>query len=362
MADTTLKPIAYIQSDPQRRTGAIVIGVGVLLVIVGLFLLNIISTNTTAPFLLKNIAPLVPLAGVILVSQGAVIVWLKGQRLTAWIMILPGVIVILVIVILPTLYTWGISLVRWDVQVQDRNFIFLENYRTLLGTGRVLDALKNTAIISVGAVTLEMTLGVGLALLLTEQFRGRPLVISAIILPLMLAPVVVGHTWRMLWDTRFGAVNDLLSLITGQQVQLLWLGDPQLAKVAITITDVWQWTPFVFLITLAGFLAVNVELYEAAAIDGASGWQIFVRVTLPIVRPVLLVALLFRLVDALKIFDILYLLTHGGPGYATENYSLYLYEQGFQFFRLGYTAAGSVLFLIVVVIIATVLIRRIGEL
>jgi multiple sugar transport system permease protein len=311
--------------------------------------------------LLKNLVPLAPLAGIILVAQGVVMLRMKGTRATAWFMVLPGMVVILVIVILPTIYTWGVSTVRWDAQVRDQSFIFLENYRSLLTTERVIGALQNTAIVAVGAVTLELILGVGLALLLTEQFRGRALVISVIILPLMLAPVVVGHTWRMLWDTRFGAVNDILSHLTGQTVELLWLGDPKLATIAIIITDVWQWTPFIFLITLAGFLAVNVELYEAAAIDGASGFQIFTRVTLPIVRPVLLVALLFRLVDALKIFDILFLLTKGGPGYATENYSLYLYEQGFQFFRLGYTAAGSVLFLIVMVIIATVLIRRIGE-
>jgi multiple sugar transport system permease protein len=361
MAETTLKPIAYIQSDPQRRNGALVIGLGALLLVVGLILLNFISANPTAPFLLKNVTPLVPLVGIVLVGQGVVIARMKGQRATAWFMALPGMIVILVIVILPTLYTWGVSTIRWDAQVRDQSFIFLENYRTLLTTSRVLDALKNTAIVAVCAVALELILGVGLAALMTEQFRGRTFVISVIILPLMLAPVVVGQTWRMLWDPRFGAVNDLLSRLTGQTVELLWLGDPQLATIAIIITDVWQWAPFVFLVTLAGFLAVNVELYEAAAIDGASGWQTFLRITLPIVRPVLLVALLFRLVDALKIFDILYLLTKGGPGYATENYSLYLYEQGFQFFRLGYTAAGSVLFLIVVVMIATVLIRRIGE-
>lgn len=349
-------------TDRQRRMGLMMLSAGVVLLVAGIILLASIGGGATASLLVKNISPLVPFAGIVFIGQGIVVLRLRGWRMTAWFMALPAMTFILVVVIFPSLYALGLSTIRWDVQVRDQSFVALQNYATLVTTDRVLGAVKNTALIAVTAVALEFLLGVGLALLLADRFPGRSLVISLVILPLMMAPIIVGQTWRMLWDTRFGAVNDFLSVITGHPVQLLWLGSTDLAIPAIILTDVWQWTPFVFLVTLAGFLAVNVELYEAAAIDGAARFQMFWRITLPIVRPVLLVALLFRLVDVLKIFDIIYVLTNGGPGYSTESYSFYLYQQGFAFGRYGYTSAGSILFLVVVTIIATILIRRIGEL
>jgi multiple sugar transport system permease protein len=276
-------------------------------------------------------------------------------------MALPAVTFILAVGIFPLLYSLGISFVRWDVQVPERPFIFLQNYGKVLSTDRVWHALEVSLLIAVAAVVLEFILGIGLALLLADELPGKSVIIPIIILPLMMAPIVVGQTWRMLWDPRFGAINHFLSILTGRPVELVWLAETRLALPAIIITDTWQWTPFVFLIALAGLTAVNVELYEAAAIDGATAWQIFWRITLPIIRPVLLVALLFRLLDALKIFDIVFILTGGGPGSSTETIPFYLYQQGFSYGRFGYTAAGSYLFLIMVVIVAQILIRRIGE-
>ena len=348
-------------SAKQRTIGMIMVGVGVLLVLAGILLLRSIGPEVAPNGLRKNLSPLVPFAGIILIGQGLLVLRLKGRRLTAWFMALPAVTFILAVGIFPLLYSLGLSFIKWDIQVQERPFVFFQNYGKVLATERVWSALEVSIIIAVAAVALEFILGIGLALLLAEELPGKSIILPILILPLMMAPIVVGQTWRMLWSARYGAINHFLSLISGRPVELEWLSETKLAIPAIILTDTWQWTPFVFLIALAGLTAVNVELYEAAAIDGATTWQIFWRITLPIIRPVLLVALLFRLLDALKIFDIVYILTGGGPGSSTETIPFYLYQQGFAYGRFGFTAAGSYLFLIMVVIVAQILIRRIGE-
>lgn len=340
----------------------LLIGTGIVALIASYLMFNSIGERAAAANVwVRNLGPVVGLLGVILVGEGIILQQASPKQVTSWLMVYPAIVVILLVVIFPTIYALGLSFVRWDVQIQERPFIFVENYVTLLTDNRVWGALQNTATIAGGAVVLQLILGVGLALLLRDPFPGRATVISIVIIPMMMAPIVVGQTFRMLWDARFGAINHLLSLITGQDVLLLWLSRPRLAITAIVITDVWQWTPFIFLITLAGMLSINNELYEVASIDGASAWTKFWRITLPLLRPVLLVAVLFRLLDALKIFDIVYILTNGGPGYTTENFSFYLYQQGISYGRFGYSAAGAIVFLAVVVAISMFLIRRVGE-
>ncbi len=346
--------------DTGRWRAGLLLG-GAALLLGGAALMSLAPTIPSLTLLLRNIGPILVITGLILVAQGLVALRLSGTQRLAWLWVMPSMVFVFLVVIFPTLYALGLSTVQWDVQVPGQRFLFLDNYVTLLETARFWGALRNTVMIAVLAVSLQFVLGIGLAALFVQEFPGRALFLSILILPLMVAPVVAGQTWRMLWDARFGAVNDVLSRLTGQPVNLLWLANTQLAIPAIVITDVWQWTPFVFLIALAGFLAVNTELYEAARVDGASSWQIFWRITLPVVRPVLLVALLLRLFDALKIFDIIHILTQGGPGSSTESYSYYLYLNGISFGRFGYTAAGAILFMIVIVIASTILIRRVGE-
>ena len=360
--EATLKQIDVSNMSRQHKAGYSLIAVGVVLLLVGLLFLRSTGDVQGLNVLVRNLTPLIPFAGIVLIGQGAILLRLKGRRMIAWFMALPGATFITVIVIFPMFYALGVSFVEWNIQTPQRSFIFLENYATVLTTGRVWDALWNSVYIVGGEVIFEFLIGIGLALLFTEQFRGRSLFLSILLIPLMMAPVVVAQTWRMLWNTRFGAVNHFLSIITGRAVELQWLSNPDLALPALVVTGVWQWTPFVFIITLAGMLTINRELYEAAAIDGASSWQMFSRITLPILRPVLLVALLFRLIDALKLFDFIYVMTQGGPGYDTETIPYYLYQQGFTYGRFGYTAAGSLLFLILVILVCTILIQQIGEL
>jgi len=356
------KQATYGNLEPQRRTGIILLAVGILLTIGAIFMNRLLRAEVGSSTLVTSLGPLITIAGVILIGEGLLVLRLKkGRRLTAWSLALPAVLLVLMIIIFPMFFAMSLSFLHWDLTIPTKSFIGLQNYITALTTPRVWGALRNSAVIAAGAVALEFVLGVSLALLLTDQFPGRSLIVSIVIIPLMMAPVVVGETWRMLWDTRFGAVNHLLTLITGQMVQLSWLSVPRLAIPAIIITDVWQWTPFVFLIALAGLLSVDIELYEAAAIDGASKWKMLWLITLPVIRPVLLVAFLFRLVDGLKLFDIVYALTYGGPGYSTETYPFYLFQQGFAFGRFGYTAAASYIFLFLVLFIVFQFVRRIGE-
>jgi multiple sugar transport system permease protein len=208
---------------------------------------------------------------------------------------------------------------------------------------------------------MEFFLGMGLALLLVKKIRGKRFFMAILMLPVMMVPVVVGYTWRILWHPSYGPVNQILGWIVGHRVTIPWLTRTPTAFFAIIVTEFWQWTPFMFLVLLAGLTSVNPELGEAASIDGASQWQTFWRVTIPVIRPVILVAILIRTLDALKLFDIVFILTNGGPGYSTQPVAFYLYRTGARFFRMSHTAAGAWVFLIIVTFIIAMAVRRIQD-
>lgn len=278
-----------------------------------------------------------------------------------YLFVLPAVAVILLVVLFPLVYSFGISFFRWDLQIPGRQFIGLGNYLTALQDERVWEALLHTLIILVVALTLELVIGMGLALLLVGELPGKRFFVSLLILPAVISPIVVGHTWRMLWDTQYGPINQVLGWMLGQTVNLVWLSNPRTVYPALIITEVWQWTPFMFLILLAGLAAINPEMIEAAQVDGATSWQVFWRVTIPALSPVIMVALLIRGLDIFKLFDIIFALTGGGPGTLTETITYYIYLIGFQHFRVGYTAAIAFLLVILMSVIFTYLLRRISR-
>jgi multiple sugar transport system permease protein len=172
-------------------------------------------------------------------------------------------------------------------------------------------------------------------------------------LPVMMVPVVVALGWRLLWDANYGPVNYFLGLVTGRDVAIAWLSQTKPALVAILVTDVWQWTPFMFLILLAGLATVDPDLYDAASLDGAGWWRTLLDITLPAIAPVIAVAILFRWMDAFKLFDLVYMFTQGAPGTSTETVSWYVYQLGLKFFRMGYAAALSYLIVIFLAVVAT---------
>jgi multiple sugar transport system permease protein len=285
-------------------------------------------------------------------------------------MVLPAVIVILALSIYPLLYSLRLAFYNWNLQPPQKTFAGLQNFRDALADDRVWGALETTLLIVVVGIALEFVIGLGLALLLVDAVRLRRFVLPFFLLPVMMVPIVVGLTWRMLWDNQYGAINSLLRklfdhdvgiTIFGHHYQILdktplnivWLGQTHTAKIAMIVTQVWQWSPFMFLILLAGLSSVNPELYEAASLDGANGWRMLLDITLPGISRVIAVALLFRALDAFKIFDLVYMFTQGGPGNSTETISWYIYELGFKFFRMGYASAISYLVLIMLSIAAT---------
>jgi len=203
----------------------------------------------------------------------------------------------------------------------------------------------------------EFFLGLGLALLLDQPFRGRGLFRAILLIPMMLPPVVVGVVWRLMYNPDFGAINGTLKGAGVNTEALTWTASPGLALASVIAVDIWQWTPFMFLILLAGLQAIPQEPYEAAMIDGSNWWQTFCHVTLPMLKPAILIALLLRTMDLLRVFDQIFILTGGGPGFATETVSLYIYRAAFRFADFGYAAAMSFVLLALTNVISLIYIR-----
>lgn len=276
-------------------------------------------------------------------------------------MVAPAIVVFVVLSIFPLIYSLMISFQRRDLmRPKDNDWIGLKNYEKALHDDRVWSALQNTLVLLVGGITVEVILGLGLALVLVEELRAKRFILPILILPVMMVPVIVALMWRMLWDNQYGAINQILGWIAGHDVNIVWLVmDKNRSLFAVLVTQVWQWTPFMFLILLAGLSGIPQDLYEAAALDGAGWWHSFRDITLPGLKPVLAVAILFRALDAFKIFDLIFMLTQGQPGTSTETLSWYVYDRGRRSLEMGYASALSYLFLIFVTVLATIYVGRV---
>ena len=231
------------------------------------------------------------------------------------------------------------------------------NFARLASDGFFLSALAHTFIYAAAALTFEFLLGLGLAVLLDRPLRGRTLFRSGLLIPMMLPPVVVGVVWRLMLNADFGAVNGTLKGAGVNTEALTWTASPLLAFASVIAVDIWQWTPFMFLVLLAGLQAIPQEPYEAALIDGSSAWQTFRHVTLPLLKPAILIALLLRTMDLMRVFDQIFILTEGGPGFSTETVSLYIYRTAFRFADFGYAAAMSFVLLLLTNIVSVGYIR-----
>ncbi|HEU4714328.1 MAG TPA: sugar ABC transporter permease [Pyrinomonadaceae bacterium] len=270
--------------------------------------------------------------------------------LLPYLLIAPAVAVLLALSIYPLIYSITVSL-----QVGDD--WSMGNFTRLATDNFFLTAMAHTFVYAVVALTCEFLLGLTLALLLNKQIRGRGLFRAGLLVPMMLPPVVVGVVWRLMLNPNFGAVNGTLKQIGIDTESLTWTASPTLAMLAVIAVDIWQWTPFVFLVLLAGLQAIPQEPYEAALIDGSSRWQTFRHVTLPLLKPAILIVLLLRTMDLLRVFDQIFILTEGGPGFATETISLYIYRTAFRFFDFGYAAAMSFVLLALTNVISVLYIR-----
>jgi multiple sugar transport system permease protein len=257
----------------------------------------------------------------------------------------PAIAVLLALSIYPLLFAIDISL-------RTPAGYGLSNFARLPGDRFFLVSLWQTLVYTGGALALEFTLGLSLALLVNRDFRGRQVLRSVLLIPMLLPPVVVAVIWRLILNPEFGVLNGALRTLGFDTSGLTWLGAENSAMFSVILVDVWQWTPFMFLLLLAGLQGLPVEPFEAAVVDGASQWQIFRRLTLPMLQPVIAIAVLLRGMDLLRVFDQIFILTQGGPGFATETVTLYIYRTAFRYWNFGYAAAMSFVLLAAITIIA----------
>jgi multiple sugar transport system permease protein len=216
----------------------------------------------------------------------------------------------------------------------------------------------HTVLFLVIALPVELLLGLAMAYLFLERMPGKQVFVALLVLPVMISPIVAGATWRLLFDNRFGPINQILGWFSSEPVTILWTVDPNFVYSAILIAEIWQWTPFMFLILLAALSNVDKSQLEAAEIDGAGFARVFRNIVLPAIWPVMAIAILIRALDLFRLFDVVWALTRGGPGTRTETFSIYAYVLGFQQFETSYTAAMSFVVIFLLAVSITLVLRR----
>ena len=283
---------------------------------------------------------------------------LSSDRYFKYLMIGPAIFVLLLIGIFPLIYSLIVSFQNLTMTEVDTSFQGLLNYKQLFRDSRLWWALGHTVLITIIALPLELILGFLLAELFLEKMPGRQIFVALLVLPTVISPIVAGATWRLMFDVRFGPIGEIVNFFAGKPVTMLWTVNPTLVYPAIIICEVWQWTPFMFLLLLAALSNVDQSQLEAAELDGASYWRVLRQIIVPTIKPVIAVAILIRGLDLFRIFDIIWALTEGGPGSMTETISLYTYVSGFTQFDTSYTAAMAFLVVAILSTIVTYALHR----
>jgi multiple sugar transport system permease protein len=277
-----------------------------------------------------------------------------SKRRTYWPFAIPAVAVIVAVIVFPWAFTLWMSLQEWTIG-GDIAFVGLSNYLRLPTDPRFIDALVRTVYYTGLAVILPVVIGVAAAIVFNARFPGRSLLRGLFVMPMMATPVAVALVWAMMFHPQLGVLNYLLSLV-GIPPQL-WVFHPATVIPSLVLVETWQWAPLVMLVVLGGLAAAPTEPYESAEIDGASRWQMFRHITLPLIAPFIMVAALIRTIDAVKSFDIIYAITQGGPGNASETINLYLYSVAFAYYDVGYGSAVAVVFFVLVVALAALMVH-----
>ena len=271
----------------------------------------------------------------------------------------PAIFVLLLIGVFPLIYLLLVSFQGITMTETSTDFVGAENYRQLFEDTRLWQALLHTVLLTAIALPIELVLGLAMAQLFLDRLPGRAVFIALLVLPVVISPIVSGATWSLMFNHRFGPINQIIGWIMGKETILLWTINPNLVYPAIVAAEVWQWTPFMFLLLLAALGNVDRSQLEAAAIDGASWWRTFFRIVLPAIAPVMSIAILIRGLDLFRLFDIVWALTQGGPGTLTETISIFTYIKGFRQFETSYTAAVALLVVILLSALVMLLLRRV---
>jgi multiple sugar transport system permease protein len=286
----------------------------------------------------------------------------RQEKITGWVMLFPALLVLGLVFIYPIARAFWLSWFTENLGTQLQPvFTGLGNYQRMLGDGRFWQSLSNTAIFTVISVFLELLLGLGVALVLNKSFWGRGVVRTVAIIPWALPTAVMGLAWAWIFNDQYGVVNDLLLRLGLIDTGINWLGTPSLAMIALIVADVWKTTPFISIILLAGLQSISEDLYEAHRLDGASPWQSFTQITLPLLMPQILIALLFRFAQSFGIFDLIQVMTGGGPAGSTETVSIYIYSTVMRYLDFGYGAALVVVTFLLLVFAVAIISRLLNK-
>lgn len=261
-------------------------------------------------------------------------------------LVAPAMLVMLLVAVFPLIYLILVSFQGITMIDNSSDFVGFINYEAIVQDKRLWEAIWHTMVFLLIALPVELVLGLLMAQLFLDQLPGRQIMVGLLVLPVVISPIVAGAIWSLMFDNRFGPVNQVLGWVVGHDMPLLWTIKPELVYPAILVAEVWQWTPFMFLLLLAALSNVDKSQLEAASIDGAGYWRIFFSIVLPSIWPVMAIALLIRLLDLFRLFDVVWALTQGGPGTMTETISIFTYSQGFKQFETSYTAAVALMIVV----------------
>ncbi len=283
---------------------------------------------------------------------------LTSRKTVKWGFLLPALGYLALMAILPLVWTLTLSLMKWNANIMPKPvWVGLNNYRYFLFEDpRFWHDLGFTVMYVGLSVSAELVIGLVLAWMLSQRFKGKNFFRVVYLIPMACPPIAVAFLWRMMLHPDIGVLNSMLKLIGLNGVK--WTTDARIAPFTLIMVDVWEWTPFMFLALLAAFQSLPTELYQAAAVDGANAWQMFVSLTLPLITPVIVTISLIRAIDAFKLFELVFGITGAGPGGATESLSYYTYLIGMKWFKLGRGSSISWLFVIILLILAMILISR----
>jgi multiple sugar transport system permease protein len=289
--------------------------------------------------------------------------WLMAPERRGPLLVTPAIVMLVVMNIFPLLWSLGLSFFSYRAnRLSAPNFVWLRNFERVLTDDTVWERFQTTALIVGSSVLLQLVVGFLLALLFEKAFPFRRILLMLVLTPMMLSFVAVGVFFKLFYEPTFGLVSQFVSMFTGEPFVVL--STPTGALIGIVIADAWMWSPFVMLLVLAGLVSVPKYLYEAAEIDRASWWRRFRTITFPYIKGLLLLAILFRTIETFKLFDIVYIITAGGPGSSTETIAVYVYRMAFQFFRTSQASALAYIVLFVVIVLTSLYlyaVRRTSE-
>jgi multiple sugar transport system permease protein len=273
------------------------------------------------------------------------------DKLLSWLFVLPVIVILLVAAFIPLGWGLYLSFFRYKLNMPSATaFIGLKNYLNIFTDELMIRSLRNNAIFAAVSVSLELAVGVVVAMMLSTDSRLSRAMVSVLMVPMIIAPVAAGTLWRMMLDRTYGVVNYLLSFVGIKPIS--WIGDPKIALYTVSLVDAWLYVPFVAVLVLSSIKAMPTSFLDAARVDGASPWKVFWKIILPLTAPVIIIVAMLRFIDAFKVFDTIFVMTQGGPGNATEMLPTYIYRQGIKFLNIGYSSATAIVFVAAMSIIA----------